>query len=40
MFSTHAEGSSPPDYVEGPDRTAGLVPQSLYEDQLARRIRR
>ncbi len=40
MFTTHAEGSTPPDYVEGPDRAPGLTPQSLYEDQLKRRIGR
>lgn len=32
-----AQGTAPADYVEGKGRGASLEPQSLYEDQLARR---
>ena len=35
-----AQGTAPADYVEGDGRGAALVPQSLYEDQLARRAAR
>lgn len=34
------EGTEPEDYVEGRDNAAGLLPRSLYEDQLARRLGR
>jgi len=35
-----ALGTAPADYVEGKGRGASLVPPSLYEDQLARRLAR
>ncbi|MCC6490166.1 MAG: hypothetical protein IT364_21960 [Candidatus Hydrogenedentes bacterium] len=35
---TMAEGSAPADYVEGQGKGSKLEPQSLYEDQLARRL--
>ena len=35
-----AAGTAPADYVEGRDRAATLVPQSLYLDQLRRRLGR
>jgi hypothetical protein len=31
-------GTAPIDRLEGIDQGAGLVPTSLYEDQLARRL--
>ena len=37
LFGPTAKGTEPQDYAEGCGRGQGLVPQSLYEDQLARR---
>jgi hypothetical protein len=38
MFGASSDGTGPEDYVEGADQGAALEPQSLYEDQLARRL--
>ena len=37
LFGPTAKGTEPQDHLEGCGRGRGLVPQSLYEDQLARR---
>jgi hypothetical protein len=37
-WSGEAEGTEPEDYTEGLGAGAGLLPQSLFDDQLARRI--
>jgi hypothetical protein len=38
LGSPDAAGSEPEDWVEGPGKVGALVPASLYEDQLARRL--
>ena len=38
MFGNSAEQTAPEDYVEGEGAGSTLVPQSLYEDQLGRRL--
>ena len=40
MDSPHAAGTAPEDFREGLGRSASLVPKSLYEDQLRRRVNR
>ena len=37
-WSGEAEGTQPEDYTEGLGIGAGLIPQSLFDDQLARRL--
>jgi len=38
LIDPRADGTEPEDYVEGKGRAQSLVPASLYEDQLARRL--
>ena len=38
LFGDSAEETAPEDYVEGEDVGAALEPQSLYLDQLSRRL--
>ena len=38
LLGPEARGTAPEDYVEGRDRGTTLEPQSLYEDQLERRL--
>ncbi len=37
-FATGAKGTTPEDFTEGVGEGSDLVPPSLYEDQVAKRI--